>query len=109
VPVRTKIIEGTVTAGASRSKIGTTVHVPTGETWRIIEVRLYSSVTGKVKLYLLIDNQQEAEFDAREFMTTKLPYPFATEVGAGHTITLEGLNQETTDADVVVTLVYELA
>lgn len=106
MPLRTIVLEGTVAAGSGMTKIDE-VSVPSGLTWRLREIRPYSSVTDGVKIRISHRGRGLTDYASEVINFYKLPSPLDYEFGGGEPITLEASNASGSDAKIVVEIVVE--
>ena len=104
--IKTYILEGTITASSSETKIDSKA-IPSLTTWKILEIRPYIDATDKVKIYLSINTERFYEIDSAILNLFKLPLPANHEIGEGNTLYLTAENSDTSDHTVKVMLIVD--
>ena len=100
------VLEGTISAGASETELDT-LNTPEGRKRDIQEIRVYTSQTSDVKVYLYKNVDRLCEVRAENINLYKLPYPITETIGPGDELRLTAANSGASDSDVIVEVIVD--
>ena len=100
------VLRGTAVASSSETELDK-ITTPSGTTRDIKEVRVYTSQTSDVNVYLYKETDRLCEITAEGANLLKLPYVVTESIGAGTQLRLTASNSGASDSDVIVEVVVE--